>query len=295
MNATDRRRQTMALDRAYAPIAVELRGVRGFVLSELERLADAAPSSTHDGFVQSALRHLFNAPGKGLRPALLLLSARAAGLTGSPPRLLELAATVELIHSASLVHDDIIDESHHRRSYISTHGKYGVKVAVLVGDTLFTHAFTLIRNLPDVDAETKLGLIDAFTELTRYMCFGEMAEQRIRDNGSEAAESEYYQIVDYKTARLMGVSCKAGAVLAGAPRSAVDALEEFGRQFGFAYQLMDDLRDGDCLCGGGVDLAAQARMRLERGVTGLSGLLKSPYVEALRSIGHTLLESVAVA
>ena len=147
-----------------------------------------------------------------------------------------LAAVVEMIHTATLVHDDILDEAMIRRHAATVNAEWGNETAVLLGDYLFTHAFHLAASLDSTRACRWIG------HATNKVCEGEM--QQIHHRGNlDLDESDYFAIIEGKTAELTAVSCRLGASYAGAPESTVAALDRYGRNMGIAFQIADDVLD----------------------------------------------------
>ncbi len=209
----------------YAPIAAEL--------AEAERVFAAELASRH-AFVQHLVEHCADFRGKRLRPALLLLAARASGEVRADHPVL--AAVVEMIHTATLVHDDILDESEIRRHAATVNAEWGNETAVLMGDYLFTHAFHLAASLETTLACRWIG------RATNLVCEGEM--QQVHNRGNfDLDEEAYFAIIRGKTAELTAVACRLGAHHAGATGAVVDALEEYGRDLGVAFQIADDVLD----------------------------------------------------
>jgi octaprenyl-diphosphate synthase len=172
--------------------------------------------------------------GKRLRPALLLLAADATGGIQDPHYLL--GAVVEMIHTATLVHDDVIDEASTRRDLPTVNARWDTPTSVLLGDFLFTNAFHLASTLSSTTACRWIG------EATNRVCEGELRQKLVRGNW-ELDEYDYFAIIEAKTAELCAVSCRLGAHFAGATPVQVQALSEFGRLLGIAYQIVDDLID----------------------------------------------------
>jgi octaprenyl-diphosphate synthase len=209
----------------YAPIAAELEAAERIFAEEL---------GSRFAFVQQLVDHCADFRGKRLRPTLLLLTGQAAGTLG--PAHPVLAAVVEMIHTATLVHDDILDESLVRRHAATVNAEWGNEAAVLLGDFLFTHAFHLAASLESTLACRWIG------RATNLVCEGEM--QQVHNRGNfQLDEDAYYAIVRGKTAELTAVSCRLGAHYAGAEESTVDALEDYGRDLGVAFQIADDVLD----------------------------------------------------
>jgi geranylgeranyl pyrophosphate synthase len=236
----------------------------------------------HGPYVGRTVRHLLHNPGKLLRPALVLLSAGLVepGSLGRLRKILvELATTVELIHSASLVHDDIIDDETERRGKPSLHSKFGNQTAVLVGDILYAQAFSLLTHLELSRWDQHRELFRLFCDTTRDMCIGEIVEQRVlsgqedgRRPGAEKTAAEatrldlpaYLEILRDKTAVLMSACCHGAAVACGASPDTVLELASFGMNFGLAFQLLDDHKDRDALVSPSVNIVAEAEEFLGR-------------------------------
>jgi octaprenyl-diphosphate synthase len=216
-------RQTFAA--IYAPIAAEL--------DEAERIF-ADELGSRFPFVQQLVDHCSDFRGKRLRPALLLLSGQACGPLG--PSHPVLAAVVEMIHTATLVHDDILDEAMIRRHAATINAEWGNEAAVLLGDFLFTHAFYLASSLESTLACRWIG------RATNLVCEGEMQQVHSRGN-FDLDEETYFTIIRGKTAELTAVSCRLGAHYTGASEPVVEALENYGRNLGVAFQIADDVLD----------------------------------------------------
>jgi octaprenyl-diphosphate synthase len=185
-------------------------------------------------FVQTLVDHCGDYQGKRLRPALLLLSGRACGsMTEAHP---VLAAVVEMIHTATLVHDDVLDESMVRRHAATVNAEWGNETAVLLGDYLFTHAFHLAATLETTLACRWIG------RATNKVCEGEMQQVHHRGN-LELDERSYFAIIEGKTAELTAVSCRLGSHYAGADETTTEALDRYGRNLGIAFQIADDVLD----------------------------------------------------
>lgn len=173
--------------------------------------------------------------GKRIRPALVFLSGwRGPGEV--QPELVRVAAVVELVHLATLVHDDIMDEADVRRSRRTASREFGPTAAVLLGDALFAHALHLATQFPTTE------ICAAVSESTRRVCAGEIV-QTLRRRSTNISRADYQRIVDLKTAELFRVSCFLGARLAGSEPGYVEAASRFGRHLGIAYQIYDDLVD----------------------------------------------------
>ncbi len=173
--------------------------------------------------------------GKRIRPALVFLSGwRGAGVV--QPELVRVAAVVELVHLATLVHDDIMDGADVRRSRGTAGRTYGATPAVLLGDALFAHAVHLSTQFPTTE------ICAAVSESMRRVCAGEIV-QTLRRGTTAITLADYRRVIDLKTAELFRVSCFLGARLANTSEGFVDAAARFGRHLGIAYQIYDDLAD----------------------------------------------------
>jgi octaprenyl-diphosphate synthase len=214
------------LQSLYAPIAEELAEVEALLKRELR---------SDYPFVDELVRYGCLLGGKRLRPALLLLTAKA--ISGRVTREhITLAAVVEMIHTATLVHDDILDEAQMRRHLATVNARWDNEASVLLGDFLFTHAFYLASTL---DSPLGCRLIGRATNI---VCEGELRQKGTRGN-FEISEAEYLEIIEAKTAELTAVSCRLGALFAGASEDVVEQMDCFGRDLGIAFQISDDLLD----------------------------------------------------
>ena len=180
--------------------------------------------------------HLVSAGGKRLRPLLTVAAARAAGAADDIAAPKKLAAAVEFIHTATLLHDDIVDASELRRGKVAAHLIWGAPTSVLVGDFLFARAFEL---MVETDSMRALGIL---AEASRVISEGEVL-QLTRAHDLNLDQDTYLQIISAKTAELFAAAAEAGAVGAGADEAAVTALRDYGMALGIAFQLADDALD----------------------------------------------------
>lgn len=197
---------------------------------ELERsIAAASP------LVSSMGQYLREGGGKRVRPALLLLSAKlvAGRATDSAIRM---AAVMEMLHTATLVHDDIIDDAKVRRGRPSANAKWGNDVTVLMGDWLYMTAFDMTLR------ERNFDILDLLTNMTRLMTEGEIIQLGLKGN-SRITEEEHLDIVRRKTAYMFSASAEVGAIVAGATPEQRRALRDYGLLLGMAFQLVDDILD----------------------------------------------------
>jgi octaprenyl-diphosphate synthase len=208
----------------FAPVAGDI--------EEADRIFSAALAPYRSPF-GPLIQHLRHYRGKRLRPALLLLAAKACGAI--TPAHHALAAAVEMIHTATLVHDDVLDEAALRRHLPTVNAGWGNKVGILLGDMLFTHAFHLTSTV-DGRACRIIG------EATNRVCAGELRQTCERGN-FDLTELDYFAIVEGKTAALTECCGRLGALYAGAGEEVVERLANFGRNLGLAFQIADDLLD----------------------------------------------------
>jgi octaprenyl-diphosphate synthase len=173
--------------------------------------------------------------GKRIRPALVFLSGWNAAEAPSV-ELVRVAAVVELVHLATLVHDDIMDEADLRRSRRTASRQYGPEAAVLLGDALFAHALHLAAQFPTPE------VCHAVSDSTRKVCAGEIV-QTLRRGTTNITREDYFRVIDLKTAELFRISCFLGGKLGNFPTAFVEAASRFGRHLGIAYQIYDDLAD----------------------------------------------------
>jgi octaprenyl-diphosphate synthase len=201
-------------------------------IEEADRIF-AATLAAYRSPVVPLVQHLRHYRGKRLRPALLLLTAKACGEV--VPAHHTLAAAVEMIHTATLVHDDVLDEAAVRRHVATVNAGWGNKVSILLGDMLFTHAFHLTSTV-DGRACQVIG------EATNRVCAGELRQVCERGNLG-LTEADYFAIIDGKTAALTECCGRLGALYAGATEDVGGRLAGYGRNLGLAFQIADDLLD----------------------------------------------------
>ncbi len=202
-------------------------------LVQFEKLLHDQLSSEHN-CVQTLLEHGRRMGGKRMRPALLFLSAQAFGPVSEDH--LKLAVVVEMIHTATLIHDDVLDKAESRRHLPTMNSITGNETSVLVGDFLFTKAFHLASSLPTTYACRAIG------NATNVVCEGEI--RQIHSKGKFAvSQSEYLEIIEAKTAALCAVSSQLGAHYAGATEPQIEAMREYGNLLGTSFQIADDILD----------------------------------------------------
>jgi octaprenyl-diphosphate synthase len=215
----------MKLEDIYSPVREEL----GLVEARLRAVA-----SSEEGDVSEAITKILESGGKRLRPALVLFSARGCNYDGE--RSIGMAAAMELIHTASLIHDDVIDEAELRRGVPTVNASWGNKKSVLLGDYLYTLVVDMIA------ADGDLSVIRSVASTAASMARGEMNQTLCRSE-LNVEEQEYLNIITRKTASLISCCCRVGALLGSSRNGEVEALAEYGRNLGIAFQITDDLLD----------------------------------------------------
>jgi octaprenyl-diphosphate synthase len=213
------------VDRLAGLLAEDLAAVEAIIHQHL-----ASPV----GMIPNLASHLIDAGGKRIRPLITLAAARLLGGGGDGPR--KLAAAVEFIHSATLLHDDVVDISSMRRGKKSANVVWGNSASVLVGDFLFARSFNLMVETGD------LQVLDILARAASIIAEGEVM-QLAAANDAETTRERYMEIINAKTAALFAAAAKAGAVAAGRPGAEATALEAYGRELGLAFQLVDDALD----------------------------------------------------
>ncbi|HJO73234.1 MAG: polyprenyl synthetase family protein [Rhodospirillales bacterium] len=178
--------------------------------------------------------HIIVAGGKRLRPLLTLVASRMCGYSGR--RHVALATCVEFIHTATLLHDDVVDKSDLRRGLASANSVWGNKASVLVGDFLFSRSFQLMVE------DGSLAVLSILSEASAVIAEGEVM-QLVTANDTQTGETAYLDVIKAKTAQLFAAACRIGAVVAERPKVEEEALETFGMNLGIAFQVIDDVLD----------------------------------------------------
>lgn len=212
-------------EKLFAPVDSQLRDVERMLAEQLQ--------SRHQE-LQPILRHGALLGGKRLRPALLLLVGSACG--GTTEKHVILATVLEMVHTATLVHDDVLDGAAMRRHLPTVNAKWSSQTSILLGDYLFAESYTLAASAGSTEACRLIG------EASRRVCEGEMRQLASQGDVS-LSETQYLEIIQAKTAELCGVACCLGSQFSGASDDVVDALETFGRSLGVAFQIADDYLD----------------------------------------------------
>ena len=216
-----------------SPAAPDLLAPIADDLEEVERVLSCTLGSQRE-CVNQLVTHLSHYRGKRLRSTLLLLTARACGRV--TPAHHVLGAVVEMVHTATLVHDDVLDGATVRRHVQTINAGWGNQTSILLGDYLFTKAFYLASSLDDVRACRIIGAA------TNRVCEGELQQGSERGNLA-LNEEQYLDIIDGKTAELTSCCCRLGALFSGSSPEVVESLARYGRWLGVAFQIADDLLD----------------------------------------------------
>ena len=192
--------------------------------------------SSRVALIDQIAAYIISAGGKRIRPRLVLLFAQALGFTG--PERFELAAVVELIHTSTLLHDDVVDESSLRRGRATANATFGNAASVLVGDFLYSRSFQMMVSVQN------LRVLQVLADATNVIAEGEVL-QLMNMHDPDLAVEDYLRVIRYKTAKLFEASAQLGAVLAGADAATEEACASYGRSLGTAFQLIDDVLDYD--------------------------------------------------
>lgn len=223
---TERERaRTTSLATLSALVGDDLKHVNALILDRMQSPVALIPQLAG---------HIIAAGGKRLRPMLTLASARLCGYSGL--RHIALAACVEFIHTATLLHDDVVDESDRRRGLATANAVWGNKPSVLVGDFLFSRAFQIMV------ADGSLSVLKILSDASAVIAEGEVM-QLMTANDTETTENTYLEVIKAKTAVLFAAACRVGAVVAERPKVEEEALETYGLNLGIAFQLVDDVLD----------------------------------------------------
>ena len=221
----------MDLKEIYRPIANDLGRVEDFLASSIKESNNQSILAMSD--------FLLDSPGKRTRPALVLLSEKAASVGNNNcdhDELVKIATAVELIHMASLIHDDVLDEATMRHNKPSVNSRWGNNISIVLGDYIYSKAFELIGKCQNPDVFT------CISEAIYVMCEGELTHVCQRNN-LDLSKDNYLVIVKKKTASLFAACCHAGTIIGNHGRVIQLALRDFGLNFGIAFQIIDDCRD----------------------------------------------------
>ena len=207
------------------PVENDFKAVNQLIIEQLH---------SNVGLVENIGHYLVEAGGKRLRPMLVLLAAKALNYSGSEH--LKLAAIIEFIHTATLLHDDVVDLSNLRRGRITANAKWGNAPSVLVGDFLYSRAFQLMVNIGD------MAIMEILANTTNVISEGEV-QQLVNAKNPEIEEAAYFEVIYKKTAILFSAACETAAVLSMANTETRQAMKDYGYHVGMAFQLIDDVLD----------------------------------------------------
>ena len=222
---SQRKAKSKALDALVELVEADLRAVNQTIIARMQSPVALIPQLAG---------HLIAAGGKRLRPLLTLAAAKLCGYQGE--RQVKLATCVEFIHSATLLHDDVVDDSDLRRGQESANAIWGNQSSVLVGDFLFSRAFELMVE------DGNLKVLQILSRASSVIAEGEV-HQLITSNDTETSEAQYLEVIQSKTAELFAAAARIGAVVAGRPDVEEEALRVYGLNLGIAFQLIDDVLD----------------------------------------------------
>ena len=215
------------LDDLRAPVAEDWEGVNRLIYQRLG--SDVA-------LVNQVAHHIIYSGGKRLRPLTVLLAGRACGYQGEQHR--AAAAVIEFIHTATLLHDDVVDASSLRRGQETANALFGNQASVLVGDFLYSRAFQIMVEIGE------MRVLEVMADATNTIAEGEVL-QLMNCNDPDTTEADYREVIYRKTAKLFEAGAQVAAILAGAPAEIEDAMVAYGRHLGLAFQLVDDALDYD--------------------------------------------------
>lgn len=222
---TPQMRKSMSLEAIRSLINEDLQSTDQFIISELQ---------SNIPMIKDIIEYVLSIGGKRTRPMVLLLSARA--LSNTSQKNIHLSAVIELIHTATLLHDDVVDSSTLRRGHKTAHTIWGSDASVLVGDFLYSRAFQIVVDLKHS------AILDVFAKATHYIAEGEIM-QLVNCNNPDTTEEFYFEIIQRKTAKLFEIAAQLGACLATDDSTQIDAMRAYGLHLGLAYQLIDDALD----------------------------------------------------
>ena len=215
---------------------MQLDEIKGIVSPELKQLDSLIGTSLQSEIelINQISHYMMQGKGKRLRPLIVLLCAKACGYEGQLH--LAIAAAIEFIHTATLLHDDVIDESTMRRGHKTANYKWDNKTAVLVGDFLYSRAFQLMLTTDNIN------ILKTIADATNTIAEGEIL-QLLNQNNAKATEESYLKVIQYKTAKLFESAAETAAILANCSPELQQVLAQFGLHLGIAYQLVDDILD----------------------------------------------------
>jgi octaprenyl-diphosphate synthase len=215
---------------------VSIEAIREFLAADMQAIDRVIRTRLHSdvALVTQVAEHIIRGGGKRLRPILVVLSAGANGYQGRLHH--QLAAVIEFIHTATLLHDDVVDESALRRGQATSNSLFGNAASVLVGDFVYSRSFQMMVEAGD------MRILEVLADATNVIAEGEVL-QLMNCHNPGIEEAEYLQVVRCKTAKLFEAATRIGAILGGAPQAREDAMARYGAHLGTAFQLIDDVLD----------------------------------------------------
>ena len=215
---------------------MEYKAIQALVSADMQAVDDLITQRLASDVVliNQLSKYIINSGGKRLRPMLALLMAKACGYEGE--RHIDIAAIVEFIHTATLLHDDVVDESDMRRGQETANNVWGNQAAVLVGDFLYSRAFEMMVDV------NQMRVMSIMAQTTNTIAEGEV-QQLLNIHDANTSEQQYFDVIYSKTAKLFEAACQLGAVLAGLSEDQEKAVSQYGVHLGTAFQLVDDILD----------------------------------------------------
>lgn len=215
---------------------MSIESIRNFIAKDMEEVDTVIRQKLHSqvALIRQVSEYIINSGGKRLRPALVVLSAGMFGYSGSSHH--TLAAVVEFIHTATLLHDDVVDDSSMRRNRATANALFGNAASVLVGDFLYSRAFQMMVEIQN------MRVMEVLADATNTIAEGEVL-QLLNCRDPDVEEENYLRVIRFKTAKLFEAAARLGAILGGASAAEESALAAYGMHLGTAFQLVDDLLD----------------------------------------------------
>jgi len=253
--------------------------ITGLISQDLAQLEQSIEKllTTRVIFIKEVVQHIVKSGGKRIRPILVILSAKICG--AKDDRHIPYAAIIEFIHTATLLHDDVVDNANIRRGRLTANTIWGNEPSVLVGDFLFTKSFDLMVQIQNAE------ILRVMATATTSLAEGEIMEL-LRTSDINTTESDYYEVIDKKTAVLLSAACEIGAVLGGVDAERRSALKEFGHHLGMAFQLKDDLLDY---------VSTDSTLGKSTGIDFKEGKVTLPLIHALKFATPGERETIAAA
>jgi octaprenyl-diphosphate synthase len=217
---------SIQLENLREPVLSDLRAVDALILAEL---------NSPVALINEVVHHILKSGGKRMRPLVLLLCAKALGYEQDTEHQ-ELAAVLEFMHTATLLHDDVVDESHLRRGKDTANAIWGNQSSVLVGDFLYSRAFEMLAR------RSNIPVMKVFAKTTNTIAEGELLQLMNRHN-AEIDEATYFKVIDAKTAQLFAAASEIGALISKQPERFRHAMRQYGLHLGLAFQIIDDVLD----------------------------------------------------